>query len=159
MERPRANRKVVSPACIAAYYGSRMDLDEAREIIREQHRAVLATIRDDGTPQMSPVLVAVDDDGYVLVSTRETAIKVRNLRRDPRLWLCVLPDGFFGRWVQVEGRAGIVSLPDAMDGLVDYYRRVAGEHEDWNDYRAAMQREQRVLLRVTLTRAGPDRAG
>ncbi|MFC5994477.1 PPOX class F420-dependent oxidoreductase [Pseudonocardia hispaniensis] len=136
-----------------------MDLDEAREVIREQHRAVLATLRDDGTPQMSPVLVAVGEDGRVLVSTRETAIKVRNLRRDPRLWLCVLPDGFFGRWVQVEGRAEIVSLPDAMDVLVDYYRRVAGEHEDWDEYRAAMQRERRVVLRVTLDRAGPDRAG
>lgn len=136
-----------------------MDLDEARELIREQHRAVLATIRDDGTPQMSPVLVTVDDAGRVLVSTRETAVKVRNLRRDPRLWLCVLSDGFFGRWVQVEGRAEIASLPDAMDGLVDYYRRVSGEHENWDDYRAAMQRERRVLLRVTLTRAGPDRAG
>jgi PPOX class probable F420-dependent enzyme len=136
-----------------------MDLDEARQVVREQHRAVLATIRGDGTPQMSPVLVAVDDDGRVLVSTREGALKVRNLRRDPRSWLCVLPDGFFGRWIQVEGRVEIVSLPDAMEGLVDYYRRVSGEHEDWADYRAAMQREQRVLLRIELTRAGPDRAG
>jgi len=143
----------------SAYYGQRMDLDNAREIIREQHRAVLATIRDDGTPQMSPVLVGVDDDGRVLVSTRETAVKVRNLRRDQRLWLCVLPDGFFGSWIQVEGRAEIVSLPDAMDGLVDYYRRLMGEHKNWDDYRAAMQRERRVLLRVTLDRAGPDRSG
>jgi PPOX class probable F420-dependent enzyme len=136
-----------------------MDLDNALDVIREQHKAVLATMRDDGTPQMSPVLVAVDDDGRVLVSTRETAFKVRNLRRDRRVWLCVLPDGFFGRWVQVEGLAEIVSLPEAMDGLVDYYRRVNGEHENWDDYRAAMERERRVLLRVTLTRAGPDRAG
>jgi len=136
-----------------------MDLDEAREVVREQHRAVLATIRADGTPQMSPVLVAVDEAGRVLVSTRATALKVRNLRRDPRSWLCVLPDGFFGRWVQVEGRTEIVPLPDAMDGLVDYYRRVSGEHDSWDDYRAAMQREQRVLLRIELTRAGPDRSG
>jgi PPOX class probable F420-dependent enzyme len=136
-----------------------MDLDEARQVIREQHRAVLATIRADGTPQMSPVLVALDDEGRVLVSTREAALKVRNLRRDPRLWLCVLPDGFFGRWVQVEGSAEIVSLPDAMDGLVDYYRRISGEHENWDDYREAMQRERRVLLRVAIVRAGPDRAG
>jgi PPOX class probable F420-dependent enzyme len=140
------------------YYGRLMDLDEARAVARAQHRAVLATIRDDGTPQMSPVLVAVDDGGNVLVSTRETAVKVRNLRRDPRVWLCVLSDGFFGRWVQVEGRAEIVSLPGAMDGLVDYYRRVSGEHENWDDYREAMQRERRVLLRVALVRAGPDRA-
>jgi PPOX class probable F420-dependent enzyme len=136
-----------------------MDLDEARAVIREQHRAVLATMRDDGSPQMSPVLVAVDDDGRVLISTRETAVKVRNVRRDGRVWLCVLPDGFFGRWVQVEGRVEIVPLPEAMEGLVDYFRRVSGEHDDWDDYRAAMQREKRVLLRVELVRAGPDRAG
>jgi PPOX class probable F420-dependent enzyme len=136
-----------------------MDLDEARAVIREQHRAVLATMRDDGTPQMSPVLVALDDDGRVLISTRETAVKVRNVRRDGRLWLCVLPDGFFGRWVQVEGQVEIVSLPEAMDGLVDYFRRVSGEHDNWDDYRAAMQREKRVLLRVQLVRAGPDRSG
>jgi len=120
---------------------------------------VLATVRDDATPQMSPVLVAVDDDGRLLISTRETAVKVRNLRRDGRLWLCVLPDEFFGRWVQVEGRAELVSLPAATEGLVDYYRRVSGEHDNWDDYRAAMQRERRVLLRVQLERAGPDRAG
>ncbi len=136
-----------------------MDLDEARDVIRQQSRAVLATLRSDGTPQMSPVLVAVDEAGNVLVSTRETALKVRNLRRDPRSWLCVLPDGFFGRWIQVEGRTEIVSLPDAMEGLVDYYRRVSGEHDDWDDYRAAMERERRVLLRLELLRAGPDRAG
>jgi PPOX class probable F420-dependent enzyme len=136
-----------------------MDLDEARAVIREQHRAVLATIRDDGTPQMSPVLVALDEEGRALISTRETAVKVRNLRRDRRLWLCVLPDGFFGRWVQVEGQAEIISLPEALDGLVDYYRRVAGEHDNWDDYSAAMQRERRVLVRVELNRAGPDRAG
>jgi PPOX class probable F420-dependent enzyme len=136
-----------------------MDLDEAREVVREQHRAVLATMRADGSPQMSPVLVALDDEGRVLVSTRETALKVRNLRRDPRSWLCVLPDGFFGRWVQLEGHTEIVSLPAAMDGLVDYYRRVSGEHENWDDYCEAMRRERRVLLRVELVRAGPDRAG
>lgn len=136
-----------------------MDLDEARDVIRQQPRAVLATLRSDGTPQMSPVVAAVHGDGHVLVSTRETALKVRNLRRDPRLWLCVLPDGFFGRWIQVEGRAAIVPLPDAMDGLEDYYRRLSGEHDDWAGYRAAMQRERRVLLRVALDRAGPDRAG
>jgi PPOX class probable F420-dependent enzyme len=136
-----------------------MDLDRARAIVREQHRAVLTTIRTDGTPQMSPVLVAVDDEGQLLISTRETAVKVRNLRRDPRLWLCVLPDGFFGRWIQVEGTAEIVALPAAMDGLVEYFRRISGEHADWDDYRSAMHRERRVLLRVALTRAGPDRSG
>src|SRR6266542_6064865 len=100
-----------------------MDLDLARDVLRVQHHAVLATVRPDGQPQMSPVLAVLDDEGYAVISTRETAYKVRNIRRDPRAWLCSLPDAFFGgRWVQVEGTARIVSLPEAMDGLVAYYR-------------------------------------
>ena len=136
-----------------------MDLDTARAVIREQHRAVLATMRRDGTPQLSPVLVAVDDEGRVDISSRETAYKVRNLRRDPRAWVCVFPDQFYGRWVQVEGDVEIVSLPGAMEPLVDYYRRLAGGYPDWADYRAAVERERRVLVRISLTRAGPDRTG
>lgn len=136
-----------------------MDLDEARAVIARQHRAVLATLRTDGTPQMSPVLAALDDQGQVVVSTRRAAMKVRNLRRTPTAWLCVLPDDFFGRWVQISGTVRIVELPEAMEGLVDYYRRISGEHQDWDDYRAAMQRDQRVLLQIELTSAGPDRTG
>ncbi|MGH3924776.1 MAG: PPOX class F420-dependent oxidoreductase [Pseudonocardiaceae bacterium] len=136
-----------------------MDLDEARGVIAEQHHAVLATVRSDGAPQMSPVLAALDDQGRVVVSTRQAAFKVRNLRRDPQVWLCVLPDGFFGRWIQVGGSARIVELPEAMEGLVDYYRTISGEHENWDDYRASLEREQRVLLQIELTSAGPDRAG
>ena len=136
-----------------------MDINEAREVIRTQHRAVLATMRRDGTPAMTPVLANVDDAGKVVISSRETAYKVRNLRRDPRAWLCVLPDGFFGRWIQVHGRVEVVSLPEAMDGLIDYYRRTSGEHEDWDGYRAAMRSEQRVLIRMDLVSAGPDRQG
>lgn len=86
-------------------------------------------------------------------------MKVRNLRRDPRVTLCVIPDQFFGDWVQVEGSAEIVALPEAMDLLIDYYRRVAGEHSDWDDYRAAMKRERRVIVRFSIERAGPDAAG
>ena len=95
----------------------------------------------------------------MLISTREAAIKTRNLRRDPRASLCVLNDGFFGEWIQVEGSAEIVSLPDAMEILVSYYRGVAGEHPDWDEYRAAMEREHRVIVRITMTRAGPDVSG
>ncbi|HLQ54673.1 MAG TPA: PPOX class F420-dependent oxidoreductase [Streptosporangiaceae bacterium] len=136
-----------------------MDLDTARKFLRAHHRAVLATSRADGRPQLSPVTATVDDDGRVLISTREAAIKTRNLRRDPRASLCVLNDGFFGEWIQVEGTAEIVPLPAAMDILVSYYRSVAGEHPDWADYRAAMERDRRVIARVTITRAGPDVSG
>ncbi|MDD7942446.1 TIGR03618 family F420-dependent PPOX class oxidoreductase [Actinomycetospora lutea] len=136
-----------------------MDLDDARQVLREQHRAVLATRRSDGDPQLSPVVVGIDGDGAAVVSTRETALKTRNLRREARAWLCVLPDGFFGRWVQVEGAVEIVDLPEALAGLRDLYRQVSGEHPDWDDFDEAMRRERRVLLRVHLDRAGPDRSG
>jgi PPOX class probable F420-dependent enzyme len=137
-----------------------VDFDEARDYLRKQHHAVLATMRRDGTPQMSPVTVSVDAEGYVVVSSRETAMKVKNLRRDPRAWVCAFPDAFYGGpFVQVEGNVTIVDLPDAMDGLVDYYRSVSGEHPDWDDYRAAMVRDQRVLIKLDIARAGPDVQG
>jgi PPOX class probable F420-dependent enzyme len=136
-----------------------MELDDARAFVRANHRAVLATIRRDGSPQLSPITCGLDDNGNVIVSTRETAAKTRNLRRDPRAWLCVLNDGFFGEFVQIEGSVSIVPLPDAMDGLISYYRSISGEHPDWDDYRAAMERDQRVLVRIQLTRVGPTYSG
>ncbi|HET7013132.1 MAG TPA: PPOX class F420-dependent oxidoreductase [Streptosporangiaceae bacterium] len=136
-----------------------MDLERAREFMRANHRAVLATARSDGQPQLSPVTVGVDDAGRVIISTRETAIKTKNLVRDPHASLCVMNDGFYGEWIQAEGTAEIVRLPEAMDLLVDYYRTVSGEHPDWDDYRAAMVRDKRVIVAITLTRAGPTRSG
>jgi PPOX class probable F420-dependent enzyme len=136
-----------------------VDLSAAREFLRVHHRAVLATMRADGRPQLSPVSATVDDEGRVLISTRETAVKTRNLRRDPRASLCVMNDGFFGEWIQVDGTAEIVPLPEAMEILVSYYRSISGEHPDWADYRAAMQRDRRVIARISLTRAGPDISG
>jgi PPOX class probable F420-dependent enzyme len=136
-----------------------MDLEQAREFLRANHRAVLATARSDGRPQLSPVTCGVDDAGLVIISTRETAVKTRNLRRNPAASLCVFTDRFFGQWVQVDGTAEIISLPAAMDLLIDYYRRISGEHPDWADYRTAMIRERRCVVRISITRAGPDIAG
>jgi PPOX class probable F420-dependent enzyme len=136
-----------------------MDVDEARAFLETHHRAVLATSRRDGRPQLSPVTVAVDDDGRVLISTREPAVKVHNLRRDPYASLAVLNDDFYGEWVQVEGPAEIVEQPEALDLLDDYYRRAAGEHPDWAEYREAMIRDRRVIVRITVERAGPNVSG
>jgi len=136
-----------------------MDIDKAKTFLKTHHRAVMATYRRDGRPQMSPVGVGVDAAGRVIMSSREPAYKVRNLRRDPRVSVCVFSDEFYGEWVQIDGEAEIISMPDALEDLVDYYKRVVGEHPDWNDYRAAMAREQRVLVRITIERAGPDRMG
>jgi PPOX class probable F420-dependent enzyme len=136
-----------------------MDLDLARDFVRRHHWAVLTTYHPDGRAQLSPVTVGVDEAGHVVISTRETAVKTRNIARDPRVAICVLTEKFYGEWVLIEGRADIVHLPEAMQPLVDYYRGVSGEHPDWDDYRAAMVRDRRVVVRVTITRAGPDRHG
>lgn len=136
-----------------------MSPDEAREFISHNHHAVLATRRRDGSPQMSPVAVAVDSSGRAVVSSRATAIKTRNLERDPRYGLVVFTDNFFGPWVSARGTAEVISLPDAMPVLEQYYRDVAGEHPDWDEYRAAMERERRVVLRLSIEEAGPQVSG
>lgn len=133
--------------------------EAALDFIGEHGRAVLATRRSDGGVQLSPVLATVDAEERVIVSTRETAVKTRNLRRSGHAWILAMSERFFGEWHQVEGSVEILSLPDAMEPLVDYYRRSSGEHPDWDDYRSAMQRERRVLLRMTVERSGPTLSG
>src|SRR5690348_5777098 len=112
-----------------------MTKSEARDFMRSHHRGVLATLRRDGKPQMSPIVVGVDDDGTLIISTRETALKTRNVRRQGWASVCVFEDSFYGKWIQAEGRATIESLPGSMEGLVRYYRLVAGEHPNWDEYR------------------------
>src|SRR5262245_37674281 len=136
-----------------------MDIEAALRFARENHRAVLATRRRDGRTQLSPVTNGVDADGKVVISSRETAVKVKNVRRDPAVSLCIMNAAFYGAWAQVDGVGEIVSLPDAMEGLVEYYRSISGEHPDWDDYRDAMRRERRCLLRITVTAAGPNVSG
>jgi PPOX class probable F420-dependent enzyme len=136
-----------------------MDLDKATQFLQSHHRAVLATRRRSGDPQLSIVSAGVDAEGRAVISSRETAVKTKNLRRDPRASLLVMSDEFYGDWVQLDGTVEVVSLPDAMEPLVDYYRRLAGEHDDWDDYRAAMERDRRVILRLSVERAGPDTSG
>lgn len=136
-----------------------MDIAEALEFIRTNSQAVLATTRRDGRPQLSPVNVVVNEAGQVVLSSRATAIKVKNLRRDPHAAVCVTTTAFYGDWCQVEGSVTVVDLPEAMDGLVDYYRSASGEHPDWDEYRAAMTRQGKSLLRITPTRWGPVATG
>jgi PPOX class probable F420-dependent enzyme len=136
-----------------------VDIARATGFLSSNPRAVLATVRADGRPQLSPVLATADQAGRVLISTREAAIKAKNLARDGRASLCVLNDRFFGEWIQVEGTAELIHLPDALPILEDYYRQISGEHPDWDDYREAMRREQRLIIRITIERAGPDISG
>jgi PPOX class probable F420-dependent enzyme len=136
-----------------------MEISEALEFIRSNHRGVLVTLGPGGRIQTSPVTAGVDQGDHVVVSSRETAYKVKNLLRDPRATYCGFNDGFFGSWVQVDGTVEVVHLPEAMEPLVDYYRAVSGEHPDWDDYRGAMERDRRVIIRLAVERAGPSRAG
>ena len=134
-----------------------MDSEQAVTFMRSNHHAVLHTYRRDGSPQLSPITVGVDADGYPVISSRETAFKTKNLVRDPRATLCVLNPQFYGEWVYVDATTEVIRLPDAMEMLVDYYRQVRGEeHPDWDEYRAAMEAERRVILRFTIERAGPN---
>jgi PPOX class probable F420-dependent enzyme len=135
-----------------------VDKADALSFVSENHRAVLATRRAGGDPQMSPVTVGVEDD-KIVISSRETAYKVRNIRKDPRVSLCVMNDGFFGHWIQVDGTADTLSLPDAMEPLVEYYRGIRGEHPDWDEYRSVMEQEKRLVIRITIETVGPNRSG
>jgi PPOX class probable F420-dependent enzyme len=136
-----------------------MDPEQARDFVRSNHRAVLSTFRSDGRPQLSPVTAVIDGAGRVAVSTREPAVKVRNLRRDPRVSLIAFTDAFYGDWVQLDGTAEIIPQPEALELLVDYYRLAAGEHPDWDEYRQAMIDQNRVLVRFAVERAGPNVTG
>jgi PPOX class probable F420-dependent enzyme len=133
--------------------------EAALDFIRTNPRGVLATHRRDGRAQLSPVIATVDAAGRVVISTRDGAMKTRNLRRNPRAALCAFGERFFGEWHSVEGDIEIIGLPEAMEPLVDYYRRVSGEHPDWQEYREAMTSERRVLLRMAVDRSGPTTQG
>ena len=136
-----------------------MDLAKAREFMRTSHRCVLAARKPGGGLHQSPNLVAVDDAGRAIISSRETAYKVKYLRLDPWVQLCAFADAFFGEWVVVEGAAEVLSLPEAMDPLIDYYTRFPDDNPPWDEYRERMCREQRVLIRIELESAGPKKKG
>ena len=133
--------------------------DELVAFLRPRHRALLMTRRSDTSPQLSPVSAGIDADGRVVIATYPQRAKVVNVRRDPHVSLCFLSDDWDGAWVQVDGDAEVLDLPDALEPLVDYYRSISGEHPDWDEYRAAMRRQGKVLLRVTIKRWGPIATG
>ena len=129
------------------------------EFLRPRHRAILLTRRRSGGVQLSPVTCGVDDDGRIVVSTYPQRAKVANARREPAVSMCVLSDDWDGPWVQLDGTAEVLDLPDALEPLVDYYRAISGEHPDWDEYRAAMARQGKALLRVTVQEWGPIATG
>ena len=127
--------------------------------LRPRHRALLATTRRDGRPQISPLACGVDAAGRLVMSTYPQRAKVRNARRDERASVVVLSDDWDGPWVQVDGSAEVIDLPEAVEPLVDYYRSIAGEHPDWDEFRQAMLDQGKSLIRVTIERWGPIATG
>jgi PPOX class probable F420-dependent enzyme len=136
-----------------------VDRDELLDFCRTRHHVVLVTTRSDGSPQASPVTCGVDGEGRFVISTYPERAKVANLRRTPRATLLVLSDDFGGPWVQVDGDAEVLDLPEALEPLVDYFRSISGEHPDWDEYRQAMAEQGKCLVRVTPRRWGPVATG
>lgn len=137
----------------------RVDLEGLLEFVRPRHKWLLVTLRADGRPQISPVTGGVTSDGRFVVSTYPSRDKVHNLGRDPRATICVLSDEFGGAWVQIDGMATISHVPDAVDGMVEYYRSISGEHPDWAEFRQAMIRQGKCLIAVEPDRWGPIATG
>ena len=133
--------------------------EELLDFVRPRHHMVLVTRRADGSPQASPVTGGVDAEGRLVISTYPERAKTANARRDPRVSVLVLSDDFGGAWVQVDGDCEVLDLPDSVEPLVDYFRAISGEHPDWDEYREAMRRQGKSLLRVTPTRWGPVATG
>jgi PPOX class probable F420-dependent enzyme len=136
-----------------------VDLDGLLDFVRPRHRMILMTTRSDGTVQASPVTGGVDGEGRVVVSTYPERAKAANVRRTGTASVLVLSDDFGGAWVQVDGTAERLDLPEALEPLVDYYRSISGEHPDWDEYRQAMRDQGKSLLRITPTRWSPVATG
>jgi PPOX class probable F420-dependent enzyme len=138
---------------------TRADREQLLEFLRPRHHAILMTTRRDGRPQSSPNTCGVDTDGRIVISTYPERVKATNIRRDPRVSVCVLSDDFGGPWVQVDGVAEVLDLPESVEPLVEYFRVISGEHPDWDEYRQAMRDQGKSLIRVTIERWGPIATG
>jgi PPOX class probable F420-dependent enzyme len=136
-----------------------VELPDLLDFVRTRHHLVLTTHRSDGSPQLSPVTGGVDADGRLVISTYPERAKTANLRRTPECSVMVQSDEWNGPWVQVDGTAEVIDMPDAVEPLVDYFRAISGEHPDWDEYRQAMRDQGKSLIRITPTRWGPIATG
>ena len=136
-----------------------VDREELVEFLRSRHHVILSTTRRDGTIQSSPVTAGVDNGGRLVVATYPQRAKVRNLRHTAAASACVLSNEWNGPWVQIDGTAEVLDLPDALEALVEYFRCISGEHSDWDEYRRAMQQQGKCLIRMAIERWGPIATG
>jgi len=137
----------------------RVGREQMLEFVRPRHHCLLVTTRADGSPQTSPVTSGIDGAGRLVVATYPSRAKAVNARRNPAVTACILSDDFGGAWIQLDGHAEVIDMPEALEGLVEYFRSISGEHPDWDDYRAAMARQGKSLLRMTIDRWGPIATG
>ncbi|MFI6661904.1 PPOX class F420-dependent oxidoreductase [Streptomyces sp. NPDC050523] len=133
--------------------------DDLLDFVRPRHRAILLTRRADGSPQASPLTCGVDDSGRIVVSTYPERAKTRNAKRDERVSLVVLSDEWNGPWVQIDGTAEVIDSPESVEPLVEYFRNISGEHPDWDEYREAMVKQGKSIIRVTPVKWGPIATG
>ena len=136
-----------------------VEREALNDFVRPRHHAVLVTTRSDGSPQMSPVTCGLDGEGRIVISTYPQRAKARNARRRPEVSVLVLSDEFDDAYVQVDGTAEVLDLPDALEPLVEYFRVISGEHPNWDEYRSAMTKQGKCLIRVTVERWGPVATG
>ena len=137
----------------------RVDRDEMLAFVRPRNRVILVTVKRDCSPQTSPVTAGIDGQGRLLIASYPERAKVHNIRRNPSVSVCVLSDDFGGAWMQVDGTAEIIDLPEAVDALVDYFRSISGEHPDWAEYRQAMVDQGKCAIAVTIAGWGPIATG
>ena len=137
----------------------RVGKDELDAFVRPRHKGTLVTRRRDGSPQMSPVTCGLDPEGRIVVSTYPQRAKAANARRDARVSMVIHSDEWDGPYVQVDGTAEVIDMPDAVEPLVDYFRCISGEHPDWDEYREAMRTQNKSLIRITVERWGPVATG
>ncbi|MEE1837487.1 PPOX class F420-dependent oxidoreductase [Streptomyces sp. SP17KL33] len=136
-----------------------VSLEELLDFVRPRHRALLLTRRSDGGPQASPLTCGVDDSGRIVVSTYPERAKTRNAKRDERVSVVVLSDDWDGPWVQIDGTAEVIDSPDSVEPLVEYFRNISGEHPDWDEYRTAMIKQGKSIIRITPVKWGPVATG
>ncbi|TDU86666.1 PPOX class probable F420-dependent enzyme [Kribbella voronezhensis] len=138
---------------------TKVDTEALLEFVRPRHHMLLVTRRADGSPQISPVSGGVDAEGRIVISSYPERAKSKNVQRDPQTAVVVLSDDWNGPWVQIDGSGEVIELPDAVEPLVDYYRSISGEHPDWDEYREAMRKQGKCLIRITPQRWGPVATG
>jgi PPOX class probable F420-dependent enzyme len=133
--------------------------DEMLEFVRPRHHCLFVTTRADGRPQLGPVSCGIDPAGRLVIATYPQRAKTVNARRNPAVSACILSDDFNGAYIQLDGHAEVLDMPEALDGFVEYFRSISGEHPDWDEYREAMAKQGKSLLRMTIERWGPIATG